>query len=249
MLLVIDIGNTNIVFGAFEGRRLLKTFRFETNRHPRAREIVRRLQSFCRQRPQGVCIGSVVPSLDGVFEKACHAGFGRRPFFVRGGKNCGVRILYKNPGEVGADRIANAAAAWERFHSACVVVDFGTATTFDIVTKKGEYAGGVIAPGLEVSQEALVRRAARLKPVSLRFPKSVVAKNTKEAMRAGLVFGYIGLVKEILSRILKKMPKGARVISTGGLSSLFSPLLSQLRHVDKNLTLCGLRIIYEKNNI
>ncbi|MDF2695807.1 MAG: Pantothenate kinase type CoaX-like, partial [Labilithrix sp.] len=211
MLLAIDVGNTNIVYGLFDGSRLVHQFRVETSRGRTADEyavIVRQLLSMRNVEPaavRGAIIASVVPSLTEPMIDLVRRGFGLDALVVGPGIKTGMSILYENPREVGADRIVNAVAAYERFHSGLIVVDFGTATTFDCVTPKGEYMGGVIAPGIQISADALFARAARLPRVEIQRPPKVVGRNTQHSMQSGIVFGYVGLVDGLVDRLVEEM--------------------------------------------
>jgi len=193
-------------------------------------------------------VASVVPPLNSVLESMARAYFKLKPLFVEPGVRTGMPILYENPQEVGADRIVNGVAAFERFKSAIIVVDFGTATTFDAISSKGEYMGGAIAPGLSISAEALFERAARLPRVDIRRPPKVIGRNTIHSLQSGLFHGYIALVQGILDRMRQEMGEKVRTIGTGGLiAALEAELRAVLDDLDPNLTLEGLRIIHERN--
>jgi type III pantothenate kinase len=195
----------------------------------------------------GVVVSSVVPDLDTVFEKLGRRVFRAEPLFVGPGIRTGLPILYDNPHEVGADRIVNAVAALERYGAPVIVLDFGTATTFDVVGEKGGYLGGVIAPGLGISAEALFERAARLVHVDGREPQRVIGRNTQESMQAGLFYGYASLVEGVVQRIREELGTPAPVVATGGLARVFEEQLGFLEAVDPGLTLEGLRLIWGKN--
>ena len=253
MLLAVDVGNTNIVFGLFEGTKLSHQFRVETSRGRTADEyavIIRQLLEM-RQVPiaqvTGAIVASVVPALTEPMVELVRRAFGFEAFVVGPGIKTGMAILYENPREVGADRIVNGVAAYERFHSAVIVVDFGTATTFDCVSPKGEYLGGVIAPGIQISADALFQRAARLPRVEIARPPRTVGRNTQHSMQSGIVYGYVGLVDGLVERLVEELGHPCEVIATGGLAKLIAPLSKTIKEVDDELTLSGLRILYERN--
>ena len=254
MLLVMDVGNTNTVLGVYEGTRLLAHWRLTTVRDRTVDEygiLARNLLSLASIEASAIddlIVASVVPPLNSVLEAMARAYFKLKPLFVEPGVKTGMPILYDNPQEVGADRIVNGVAAFERCRSAAIVVDFGTATTFDAISAKGEYLGGAIAPGLSISAEALFERAARLPRVDIRRPPSIIGRNTTHSLQAGLFHGYLALVQGIVERMRQEMPAPVRTIGTGG---LVSPLEAELRTIlddlDPNLTLEGLRIIHDRN--
>jgi type III pantothenate kinase len=253
VLLAIDVGNTNTVLGAFEGARLLSQWRIETNQTRTADEtgiLVRQLfgaASLDPSRVKAVVVSSVVPPLAFTLEAMCQRYFGARPLFVGPGVKTGMPILYENPREVGADRVVNAVAAYERWRTGLIVVDFGTATTFDAVSPKGEYLGGAICPGIAISMEALFRHASKLPRVEFSKPPSVIGKNTVASMQSGLVYGYVGLVDGICARMADELGFAPKVVATGGLAPLVAGVSKAIGEVDEHLTLEGLRLVYERN--
>lgn len=254
MLLVMDVGNSNTVLGVYDRTRLLAHWRLTTVRDRTVDEygvLARNLFSLAAIEPRsidGLIIASVVPPLNGVLEEMARDYFHLKPLFVEPGIKTGMPILYENPQEVGADRIVNGVAAYERFKAAVIVVDFGTATTFDAISSRGEYLGGAIAPGLSIGAEALFQRAARLPRVDIRRPPRVVGRNTTHSVQSGLFHGYVGLVSGLLGRMRDEMGEPVRSIGTGGLAApLEAELRSLLDDLDPNLTLEGLRLIYDRN--
>lgn len=253
MLLVIDVGNTNIVYGLFEGTELKFQFRVESGRGRTADEYAVVLKQLCEMHgvaPTDVdaaIIASVVPALTEPMVGLVKRAFAREPKIVGPGIRSGMAILYENPREVGADRIVNSVAAFEKVKGGVIVVDFGTATTFDCVTPKGEYLGGVIAPGIQISADALFSRAAKLPRVEIVQPPKVVGKNTVHSMQSGIVYGYVGLVDGVVERLKEELGYPCEVMATGGLASLIAPLTRNIKDVDPNLTLTGLRLLHERN--
>lgn len=262
MLLVVDVGNTNISFGVFEdaaaaaakgARALVHHVRCESARSRTADEYAVLVQQMLVLRGvdpadiHSAIIASVVPTLTDTMVELVRRAFRSEALVVGPGIKTGMAILYENPREVGADRIVNAVAAYEWAKGAVIVVDFGTATTFDCVTPKGEYLGGVITPGVQISAEALFSRAARLHRVEIALPPKVVGRNPVHSMQSGIVYGYTGLVDGLVARIRRELGYPCRVIATGGLARLIAPQTESIEEVDDNLTLTGLRLIFERN--
>lgn len=253
MLLVIDIGNTNIVLGVYRNEKLVGHWRISTDHSKTSDEyglLFHQLLHISDIQPsevKGAIISCVVPPLLNTIETTCSEYFSVKALVVGPGIKTGMPILYDNPKEVGADRIVNSVAGYEKHKRSVIIVDFGTATTFDCVSKKGEYLGGVIAPGLMISTEALVRAASKLPRVELTRPRNVIGKNTINSIQSGIVFGYAGLVDRIVNKIKKEMKDNPGVIATGGLAELVAPECETIDEVDQFLTLEGLRIIFSRN--
>jgi type III pantothenate kinase len=252
-LFCIDIGNTNVVMGLYEGEELVTHWRIATDHQKMADEyamLILDLFERSGQSPstvEGVIVASVVPPLTGIFEKLSGRYFNRTPLVVGSGVRTGVRILYDNPNEVGADRIVNAVAAYQRYGGPACVVDFGTATTFDAISVEGDYLGGAIAPGIGIAAEALFQRTAKLPRIDLIRPPAVIGKNTVQSMQSGLLFGYVGLVEGVVARFRNELGERMKVIGTGGLASLIAAETTIIDAVDPWLTLEGLRLIWNMN--
>ena len=254
-LLAVDVGNSNTVLGLWRGDELERHWRLTTRRDATSDEIGLSVRGLLAAGPPApatgdptrVIVASVVPSLKFSLRQALRQVFGREPLFVEPGVKTGMPILYEVPQEVGADRIVNAVAAFETVGGPCIVVDFGTATTFDVVTARGEYSGGVIVPGIAISAEALFEKAARLWRVEIRRPDRVVGKTTAGSVQSGLYFGYLSLVDGMIDRISAEIGGKPRVIATGGLAELFGGGSDKIETIDPLLTLKGLRLIDERN--
>ncbi|TFE24107.1 type III pantothenate kinase [Cohnella luojiensis] len=253
MILVVDVGNTNIVLGLYQGRILSHNWRLSTNRSATVDEygiLISNLFQLAGVRAdqiEGVILSSVVPPIMNTLEQLFTKYVGKEALIVGPGIKTGLNIRYENPREVGADRIVNAVAGIEQYGTPLVVVDFGTATTFDYIDASGAYLGGAIVPGIGISAEALYQRAAKLPRIELSKPKTVIGRNTVAAMQAGIIFGYAGQVDGIVRRICKEFNVQPRVIATGGLAEMIAEESETIEKVDPLLTLEGLRIVYERN--
>ena len=253
MLLVIDVGNTNMVLGVYKDTELLDHWRISTNRQRTTDEygvLIRELFYLNDLRADdinAIIISSVVPPVVPTLERMCQRYFGLSPLLIGPGIKTGMDIRYDNPREVGADRIVNAVAAYEKYGGPVIIVDFGTATTFCAVDAKGVYLGGSICPGIGISTEALVQRTAKLPRIELKRTDSVICRNTIESMQAGVFYGFVGQVEGIVSRMRRELDMSARVVATGGLAVVIAPATKAIDVVEPMLTLEGLRIIYERN--
>jgi type III pantothenate kinase len=253
MILVIDVGNTNIVLGLYEGKQLQHNWRLSTNRSSTVDEYGMMMYNLFQHagiglaQVEGIIISSVVPPLMFVLEQLCLKYVKKAPLIVGPGVKTGLNIRYENPREVGADRIVNAVAAIALYGSPCIVVDFGTATTFDYIDEAGQYIGGAVAPGIGISTEALYQRAAKLPRIELVRPKSVVGRNTVSSMQAGIIFGFAGQVDGIVGRIREEFGTSPKIVATGGLAELIAKESRTIETVNPLLTLQGLQIIYELN--
>jgi type III pantothenate kinase len=253
LVVLVDVGNTNTVFGVYQGDELIESFRLSTDTERTADEYGSLLLPLFTRKEidptaaEAVVISSVVPPLHLTLDHLGRKYFGKKPLFIEPGVRTGMPIRYDNPTEVGADRVVNAVAARERYGAPVIVVDFGTATTFDVVSAAGEYVGGIIAPGIMISAEALFAHASRLYRVDVRKPSELIGKNTAGAMQAGIYYGYIGLVDGILERLLAEIPGVKTVVATGGQADLIAAGSKYIREVDSMLTLVGLKLIYDRN--
>ena len=256
MLLVIDVGNTNTVIGVYKGETLIRDWRIRTERNTTEDEfniLANNLFSAGGIKVEEIkdtIISCVVPPMVTFLDKFCRKYLGHAPHWVDAKSSAGMPILYSNPNEVGADRIVNAVAAFHKYQTSLIVIDFGTATTFDTISEKGEYLGGAISPGIKIAAEALFQNASKLPRVEIfTRPERAIGKDTAGSMQAGIIFGYAGLVDGIVRRISAEMETTPRIIATGGLADLMAGVCDTIEEVAPSLTLEGLRIIYEKNSL
>ncbi|MDD3271207.1 MAG: type III pantothenate kinase [Syntrophomonadaceae bacterium] len=253
MILVFDVGNTNMVIGVYQEDKILTHWRIRTDTLRTCDEygmIIKALfdyQQIEMKKVKAVVISSVVPSLMLELEGLSHKYFSCRPLVIGPGIKTGLAIKYENPREVGADRVVNAVAAYHKYGGPLIIVDFGTATTFCVVNEQGEYLGGAIAPGIAVASEALVAKAAKLPRVELIKPRSLIGRNTVASMQAGIIYGFVGQVEGIISRMKKEIEGPCKVVATGGLARVIAEETDAIEIVDDFLTLEGLRLIYEIN--
>ncbi len=252
-LFCIDVGNTNVLMGLYEGETLATHWRIATDHQKMADEyamLVLDLFDRSGRDPaavDGVIVASVVPPLTGIFEKLSQRYFGRKALVVGASVRTGVNVRYDNPSEVGADRLVNAVAVYRRWGGPACVVDFGTATTFDAISAEGDYLGGAIAPGIGIAAEALFERTAKLPRIDLVRPPAIIGENTVHSMQSGLLFGYVGLVEGIVARFRAELGADMQVVATGGLASLIAAETDVIEAVEPWLTLEGLRLIWEMN--
>jgi type III pantothenate kinase len=253
MLLAIDVGNTNVTLGVFEGKELRGTWRIATDTSRLADEYAVMISSLLglagldRAAVDKAVMASVVPGLNGVFEEVCRRQFGVLPLRVGAGVKTGLRVLYEDPREVGADRIVDAVAGLRQHAPPLIIVDVGTAIVFDAISREGDYLGGAIAPGIGLAADALAAKAAMLRRVDLRAPRQAVGNNTAAAMQSGILLGYTSLIEGMVARIKAEIGSDAWVIATGGWASLIAGLTNVFDNVDPDLTLTGLRLVYELN--
>lgn len=254
MLLVIDVGNTNIVLGIFKEQELVDHWRVSTDRLRTTDEygvLIRHLfylNGVNSEEIDAIIISSVVPPVMPTLERMCQCYFGLTPLVIGPGVKTGMDIKYDNPREVGADRIVNAVAAYEKFGGPVIIIDFGTATTFCAVDKKGTYLGGAICPGIGISTDALVQRTAKLPRIEVVQAEKVICRNTVESMQAGVFYGFVGQVDGIVTRMRRELGCKAKVVATGGLAVIVAPATDAIDVVEPMLTLEGLKIIYDRNN-
>ena len=252
-VLAVDVGNTNVVLGVYDNAKLLRTWRLATAHDRTEDELAVSIDGLLEQEDlalselDALVVGSVVPPLTQAFVRLADRYMPGKAVVIGPGVKTGVRLRVDNPSEVGADRIANTLAAHRRYGGPVVIVDFGTTTNFDVVSEDGDFLGGSFAPGLEISAESLFGRASRLFRVPLTPPATAIGKNTADCLRSGIVFGYVGLVEGLLARIIAELPSPPRVIATGGLAATIAPLARGIESVDEDLTLEGLRMLYELN--
>lgn len=253
MVFVLDVGNSNIKCGLFDGEKLLNSWRIKTDLDRTADEYGIQITAFFNHGHhlttdvEGVVISSVIPSINYTLQHMCSIYFNKKALFVNPGIKTGINIKYDNPKELGADRIVSAIAAYTLYGGPCIVVDFGTATTFGVISEKGDFLGGVICPGLKIAAEALTDSAAKLPRVELVKPESVIATGTITGMQSGIINGYVGQIDYIIKKIKAEMGGTPRVIATGGVASLIAPETHEIDEVNSLLTLIGLNIVYRKN--
>jgi len=254
VLLAVDVGNTQTHFGTWEGAELVEHWRFATRRESTTDELGARLSTLLALRGlsfdalDASIVSSTVPQLGDEWAAVGSRYLGHEMLVVGPGVRTGMALRYENPREIGADRLVNAVAAYERARGACVVVDFGTAITYDAISEEGDYLGGIISPGVEISMDALTERAAKLPKVELGPPRSLIGKTTLDAIRSGIVYGYAGQVDGIVGRLRAELGARTSTIATGGLASVIVPFTTSIDEVDDLLTLSGLRLIHTRNS-
>lgn len=253
MVFVLDVGNSHIKCGLFDGEKLLNSWRLKTDLDRTADEYGIQVVAFFNhgshktQDVEGIIISSVIPSINYTLQHMCSTYFGKKAMFVNPGIKTGLNIKYDNPKDLGADRIVSAIAAYTLYGGPCIVVDFGTATTFGVISEKGDFLGGAICPGIKISAEALTESAAKLPRVELVKPDSVIGTGTIQGMQAGIIYGYVGQVDYIIRRMKKETGGSPNVIATGGLASLIAQETQEIDEVNSLLTLIGLEIVYRRN--
>lgn len=254
MIFVMDVGNTNIKCGLFKGPHIQASWRMSADKVRTADEYGLSVVQFFQfggydvEEVEGIIISSVIPSLNYTLDHMCETYFKKAPIFVGAGIKTGMNIRYDNPKELGPDRLVNAVGAYDKYSGPCIVVDFGTATTFSCVDKNGDFVGGAICPGVKISTDALIAHAARLPKIELTKPSCVIGKSPVAAMQSGIIFGYAGMVDHLITRMREELGSdNARVIATGGLARLISSETKNIESVDSRLSLYGLRILYERN--
>lgn len=253
MILTLDIGNTNIKTALFDGHEMYKYWRISTSRTMTSDEYGMVMVNLFNHSGietsavDGIMVSSVVPTINFTIEHMCQTYFQKTPLFVAPGIKTGIHIKYDNPKELGSDRIANAVACYELYGGPCIFIDFGTATSFGVVSKSGEFLGGAICPGLKVTADAIVDRTAKLPRFELVKPQSVIGKNTVSNLQSGILYGHIGMVKYLIKRMKDELSTDCRVVATGGMAVLIKDEAPEIDHLDGLLTLKGLNLIYEKN--
>lgn len=252
MIFVLDLGNTNIKCGVFSEDKLIHSWKMSNTADKTADEygmvICESLSRyhFSSSDISGIIISSVIPSVNYTFDHMCRMYFDKKPIFVGPGIKTGINIKYKDPKELGSDRIVNAVAAYSLYGGPTISIDFGTATTFGVISKEGDFLGGAICPGIKIATDALTKNAAKLPHVELTVPESIIGTSTVTAMQSGIIFGYVGLVEYLITKMKEEVP-GAKVVATGGLSNIVAPLTKMIDIIDPTLTLTGLNILYKKN--
>lgn len=255
MLLAVDIGNTNIALGVFDGKDLIQHWKIRSEQQKTSDEyeiILLNLLSLAHleaKNIRSIIISSVVPPLTPVFQSLSQDFLNINPLVVGPGLKTGMSILYENPQEVGADRVVASVAAFDKYRGPAIIVDFGTATTFDVISKDGEYLGGAIAPGIQIAAEALYLKTAKLPRIEIKKPKNAIGRTTVTSMQSGLYFGYIGLISNIIDEISKELGEGIKIIATGSFASQIYPDLVSIEYLEPYLVLEGLRIIHDRNKV